>query len=118
MFPMMEDFPTTNPFVQLFLRGGNQVRVNATGFVPVSVSNPIMPYMMAAPGFGGSGDSELESFKDIPAVEGTFSIVTTGDILANNTDEGPSRASGRNRLTWTIDASSKAPPTALIAMPR
>ena len=118
MFPMMEDFPTTNPFVQLFLRDGNQVRVNALGFAPPSVNSPMASVMMSGPLFGSARSSEMEAFKEIPPVDGTFSIVTTGDILANNTDEGPVTQAGRKRLTWTIDGSSKAAPTALIELSR
>lgn len=118
MFPMMEDFPTTNPFVQLFLRDGDRVRVNALGFAPQSINNPMTSLMTLAGGFPGGRSNEMEALSDIPATQGTFTIVTTGDILANNTDEGPTNDGARKRLTWTIDASTKATPTALIKMPR
>lgn len=118
MFPMLEDFPTTNPFVQLFLREGDLVRVNAIGFAPRSVTSPMMPLMAAGGGFGGGRSDEFEALESIPPVEGTFTIITTGDIRANNTDEGPSMVDGRKRLTWTINSFTKATPTALIAMPR
>ena len=32
MFPTIEGFPATNPFVQMILRDGGQVRINAPGF--------------------------------------------------------------------------------------
>lgn len=118
MFPMMEDFPTTNPFVQMFLRDGGVVRINAPGFAPQSVSSPMMPFMAAASGMGGGGNDEFEAISSIPAIDGTFTIVTTGDIQANNTDEGPVVEGTRKRLTWAINARSKASPTALIGMPR
>jgi hypothetical protein len=118
MFPMMEDFPTINPFVQLFLRDGGVVRINAPGFAPQSVSNPMMPFMAAASGIGGGGRDEFAALSSIPPIDGTFTIITTGDIRANNTDEGPVVEGARKRLTWTINARSKAAPTALIAMPR
>ena len=116
MFPMMEDFPTSDPFVQLFLRDGNQVRVNALGFAPQSVRSPMTPLMGRS--IFGAGDKEMEALKEIPPVEGTFSIITTGTILANNTDEGPSSEGARKRLTWRINNSSKAAPTALIGLAR
>ena len=118
MFPMMEDFPTTNPFVQMFLRDGDKVRINALGFAPQSVSNPLIPLMMAAPGFGGSRNREMEALGDIPDVQGTFTIITTGTVLANNTDEGTQIEGDRQKLTWVIDSKSKGSPTALIGMPR
>ena len=119
MFPMMEDFPTTDPFVQLFLRDGDVVRINAPAFAPPSVKNPLSPMMAAGGIFGsGSGNGPEEVLKDIPVAEGTFTIVTTGDIRANNTDEGPVAEAGRQRLTWTINNRSTAAPTALIALRR
>lgn len=118
MFPMMEDFPTTNPFLQMFLRDGDVVRINAPGFAPQSVTSPVSPLLFGAPGFGRGSSDEFEALGDIPAVDGTFTIITTGNILANNTDEGPVTDAGSQRLTWTINGRSKTAPTALIAMPR
>lgn len=116
MFPMMEGFPTNAPFVQALVRNGNVVRINAPAFANPSNGNPMFMYLLGAPGFGSSSNRD-EFFKHVPAIDGTFTIITDGEIRANNTDEGPASKDGRQELTWTINARTTAAPTALIAMP-
>lgn len=116
VFPLIEGFPTTNPFVQVILRDGNAVRVNAPGFAAQGEGNPMGQVMggmagLAALGAGQSGENEMP---EIPQMEGSFTIVTNGRILANNTDEGPSASGNRARLEWRIDQRTQAAPTALI----
>lgn len=50
----------------------------------------------------------------LPKIDGSFSIVTDGAILANNTDEGPVAAEKGRALSWTINARTSAAPMALI----
>jgi hypothetical protein len=53
-----------------------------------------------------------------PIAEGTFTLRTEGQILANNTDEGPQAdpANGLTRLDWKVDVRTTAAPTALIKL--
>ena len=45
MFPVIEDVPMTNPFVQMILRDGETVRINAPGFSNSNESNPMSAMM-------------------------------------------------------------------------
>jgi len=129
MFPVIEGVPSTNPFVQVLLRDGDVVRVNAPGFSAQNDENP-MAAMMGGMGAlaglaavapenrateGGGADGSAPNF---PMLEGTFTIVTKGamTIRANNTDEGPMSTSDGEKLTWEISPGTKAAPTALIDM--
>lgn len=130
MFPVIEGFPTTNPFVQMILREGNVVRVNAPGFAANNDANPMsgmmagmggMAGMAGMAGMGamqamGSGEAEGESMTppDVPVIDGTFRIVTNGRILANNTDEGPIANGAGEVLEWTISPRTSQAPTALV----
>ena len=38
----------------------------------------------------------------LPEIDGTFRIVTDGQILANNTDEGPQAGAGGQVLEWRV----------------
>lgn len=121
MFPVIEDFPAANVFVQVILRDADVVRVNAPGFAAQDDSYP-----MAAIGGGMAGLAAMGAMKenggeegdmpDIPMMDGTFAIFTNGRILANNTDEGPAEASGRSRLEWKISQRTKSAPTALVKL--
>lgn len=128
MFPTIEGFPATNPFVQMILRDGGQVRINAPGFAAQSGDNPMSAMMggmgslagLAAMGAADEGENggEAPQIPGVPVLDGTFTIRTAPGmrILANNTDEGPEAAPGGGEmLRWTISPRTSAAPTALIA---
>ena len=128
LFPMIEGFPATNPFVQMILRDGGQVRINAPAFTVQNGDNPMAAMMggmgslaglaaMEAAGENGVKENE-EQIPGMPVLDGTFTIRTAPGmrILANNTDEGPEGASGGGEvLRWTISPRTAQAPTALIA---
>lgn len=128
-FPMIEGFPQINPFVQVYLRKGGQLRVNAPGFAAQNGDAGGLGAMMgmgslaglAALGAAGAGDDpEAVALKAIPQIDGTFTIrIAPGmRILANNTDEGPSAGTAGETLTWAITPRTSQGPTALIAAAR
>lgn len=118
MFPIIEGFPTSSPFVQAIVRDGGVVRINAPGFTPGAAGGQLLPMMMLGGSAFGNGASSQNDDLNLPEIEGTFSIVTSGEIRANNTDDGPVREPGHQRLVWNINKRTTAAPTALIAMPR
>lgn len=125
IFPIIEGIPLTNPFVEMVLRDGNVVRVNAPGFAAQNENNPMAGMLggtaamagLASIGSSGS-DNPMKGMPDVPVIEGTFSIVTDGTILANNTDEGPTETTDYQALTWEISPRTKDAPTALVDMSR
>lgn len=126
LFPQIEGFPVTNPFVQMVLRKGGQVRINAPGFATQSGDPSGMGSMLgmgslaglAAMGASGSdNDKDAAVLKAIPQIDGTFTIRAAPGmrILANNTDEGPVAGTAGETLTWKISPRTVQMPTALIA---
>ncbi len=123
MFPIIEGFPAANPFVQIILRDGDVVRVNAPGFSAGNESNPMAAMMggmggmagLSAMGQQGAGSGEMPN---TPVIEGTFTIVTNGVIRANNTDEGGVPTARGDELVWSISPRTQAAPTALIDLSR
>lgn len=123
MFPVLEGFPTTNPFVQIILRKDNVVRVNAPGFAAQNDSNPMGGMMAGMAGLGSMAALANDApnggeMPNLPTMEGTFTIVTNGVIKANNTDEGAVSDASGQRLVWNISPRTKAAPTALIDLSR
>jgi hypothetical protein len=128
MFPTIEGFPATNPFVQMILRDGGQVRINAPAFVFQNGDNPLGAMMggmgslaglaaMGAAEQGAEGGMTQDQIPGVPMLDGTFIIRTAPGmrILANNTDEGPSATTnGGEELRWTISPRTTQAPTALI----
>lgn len=116
VFPTIERMPTANAFVSVNLRDSDQVRVDAPGYGAQQEANPMFGgASLAAMAAMAEGDENNE-LPNIVSPEGTFTIVTDGRILANNTDEGPvAHASGQS-LAWEITPRTNQPPTALIAL--
>ena len=118
MFPVIEGFPAGAAFVEIILRDSNVVRVNAPGYSAQDQSNPMssmMGGMMGIAALGQLSDS-ADGMPDLPRMEGTFTIVTNGDIRANNTDEGASSSARGEVLSWNIDGGTQSAPTALIKL--
>jgi len=128
MFPMIEGFPTTNPFVQAYLRKGGQVRINAPGFAAQSTESGRLATVLGAGSFGGlaamgAAEEAREAGRDpgaipgVPQIEGTFTVRAAPGmrILANNTDEGPRAEAAGEALVWQINPRTAEAPTALIA---
>jgi len=66
-------------------------------------------------GMGMPGKSEAGSEADkMPKAEGLFAVVTDGELLANNTDEGPKADPAGRRLEWQVNAQTPATPSALV----
>jgi len=113
-FPTIERFPMANPFVQLTRRSDGSVRVDAPGYGAASGGgNPFAAMMggMMAGMDGAQADSPAP-----PMFEGTFALTTDGQILANNTDEGPRPDTAGQRLAWTVNPRAAAAPTALVRL--
>ena len=125
-YPVIEGFADNSTFVKTIIRKDGIVRVNAPGFGPPKESDMMGTMMggMAALGalamLGENGLSESAQSSapppGFPVVDGTFSIVTDGQILANNTDEGPATDGAMQRLNWDIDMRRKTAPTALVKL--
>jgi hypothetical protein len=129
MFPLIEGFPTTNPFVQVFQRKGGQVRINAPDFAAQNSDSAGLGMMLGGGSLAGlaamgateearkSGE-EPDAIPGIPAIDGTFTVRAAPGmrILANNTDEGPEATTvGGEALVWQINRRTTQAPTALIA---
>jgi hypothetical protein len=121
-FPTIERLPMVMPFVSVIRRADGSVRVDAPAF-STAAANPVMPGLGAMAGamsgLKGAGKAGAKPGIDGPPIaEGTFTLRTDGQILANNTDEGPQAetASGLTRLDWKVDVRTSAAPTALIKL--
>ncbi len=133
MFPVIEGFPTTNPFVQMIQRKGGQVRINAPGFAAQNGDSGMgglgaMMGMgsitglaaMGAAGKTGETGAQAEAIPEIPMIDGTFTVRAAPGmrILANNTDEGPVADANGEMLVWQISPRTTQAPTALITAAR
>lgn len=105
-FPSIERLPLVLPFVTVIRRKDGTVRIDAPAFAPGAGNAPLPGLIDAA------------SPRNAPVTpEGQFTLRTDGQVLANNTDEGPKAdAKDGQRLSWKIDARTAAAPTALVRL--
>lgn len=109
-FPTIEKFPMVTPFVTLIRRADGSVRVEAPAFTSGAANSPFMGMAAAAASEKGGRDGG----DGVPVLDGVFTLVTDGEILANNTDEGPQPSPQGRKLEWKVNARTSAAPTALV----
>ncbi len=117
VFPTLEGMLGATPFVSVNLREDGKVRVDAPGYFSRAKDNP----MFGSASIAKMALAEADASGEAPRIvrpEGTFTLVTSGRILANNTDEGPAPHAQGQALEWTIGPATHQPPTALIAFDR
>lgn len=107
VFPMMPDAEFMIPFVAIRRRNDGSVLVSAPAFT----------------GGSGLGDrlgraAAMSSKDNGPRsrAEGSFTVVTDGEILTNNSEDGPSRHPIGRQIRWDVTASTKKAPETLIRL--
>lgn len=114
VFPTIERMPQANAFVTLARRNDGTVRIDAPGFTAGMGGDPMRTMMgLAAMGDPEANDSEVPK---LPELAGTFSLTTDAEILANNTEDGPSAMTTGKQLKWTISVRTEQAPTALVKL--
>lgn len=115
VFPTFERFPLTNTFVVANLRQGRSVRIEAPGFAAEGGANPFQS-MVTGMAIAGATATSGETVPQFPEMDGTFRIVTDGQILANNTEEGPQSTPAGQVLEWRVNKRTETAPMALIQL--
>lgn len=110
-FPTIERFPAFGAFVQLALRNDGTVRVDAPGFGPAPGGSPWRSMMEL-----GAMDEGKTGRPQLPVMDGTFTLTTDGEVLANNTDDAPAPDPAGKRLVWQANPRSTAAPMAVIRL--
>ena len=112
-FPVIPRYALGNPMIHISRWDNGRVRIEAPSFH----NDPDMS-MAALMGAGGMMPGMGMKGKDVDPLEvkGTFTIRTDTNILANNSEEGPSDVGGLQVLTWDIGARTYGPPMALLKL--
>jgi len=109
-FPTVEKLPMVTPFVTMIRRADGGVRIDAPALTPAATANPIMGMAAAA----ADEQSEKAGGDGMPILDGVLTLTTDGEILANNTDEGPAAVPAGKTLRWKVNVRTKEAPTALV----
>ena len=126
-FPTIEKLPAVLPFLAINVRSDRSVRIsspsmdqantggaNAMGFGALGA---MAAAEQARKDSGEEGPAGADDFAaPFPALDGTFTLTTDADILANNTDDGPQADGTGKKLVWKLNVRNPVPPTALLQL--
>ncbi len=116
-FDQMFAFPTIPgatmqfPFVQIIRRSGGELEVLTPAMAgPGGLAGAMGPLPMG----GSSEKSKMEP------IDGIFTIVTDGDVLTNNTEDGLTISDSMKNMRWKVDGTSgpDGSPRAIIKLNR
>ena len=106
-FPLMPDSNLVVPFVALRRRSDGSVVVTAPGLTGGSGPFGARALAMGLP----DADKGPKS-----RAEGRFTIVTDGEILTNNSEDGPVAAPAGKRVHWDVGPGSQRVPEMLVRL--
>lgn len=109
IFPVFPQGDYLIPFVIARGQDKGAVRVRA----PALIGGGMKAMYAQARMMGAPADKDAPGS---PRTRGTFTLITDGEILTNNTDDGPAAVPGGRRLSWSIDPSSEKIPEALVRL--
>lgn len=96
LWPYNLDAEVIFPFVVIEMRGKDQVRIKAPAFGDDD-----------SPAKGKGDDSKAK-------LDGTFTLVTDGELVSQNNENGATTAGGRKTVTWKATPLSKDAPMAVV----
>jgi hypothetical protein len=107
LFPALPDNDLIVPFVAIRRRADGSVLVTAPAFT--GGAGPLASRMAAMGGDAAKGGP-------VSHAEGRFTIVTDGEILTNNSEDGPAPHPIGRQVHWDVVAASSKIPEALIRL--
>jgi hypothetical protein len=107
-FPIMPQADFIIPFVTLRRRADGSVMVTAPALTGGSGPFSARAKMLGLPDKGNDGP--------VSRAEGRFTIVTDGEILTNNSEDGPAAAPGGRAVHWDVGPGSDKVPEMLVRL--
>jgi len=107
-FPMMPDSDMLIPFIMLRRRADGSIMVTAPALTGGKGPFGARAKMMGLPGKGNDGPPSR--------AEGRFTVSTDGEILTNNSEDGPVAAQGRRRVHWDVGPGNEKVPEMLVRL--
>jgi len=106
-FPMMPDADFIIPFITIKKRNDGAVLVTAPAFTGASGPFGARAKMMGLPDKGDGPTSRAE---------GRFTILTDGEILTNNSEDGPAAHATGRQVVWEVGSASAKVPEMLVRL--
>lgn len=107
-FPLMPDTDVLIPFITIRPRTDGSVKVSAPALVGGAGVFSARAKAMGLPDKGGDGPASR--------AEGRFTVTTDGEILTNNSEDGPAAVQGRRQLHWDVGPGSQKVPEMMVKL--
>ena len=107
-FPLMPDTDLMIPFITIRPRTDGSVKVSAPALVGGAGVFSARAKAMGLPDKGSGGPASR--------AEGRFTITTDGEILTNNSEDGPVAGQGRRAVHWDVGAGSQRVPEMMVKL--
>jgi hypothetical protein len=107
-FPLMPESDLMIPFITIRPRTDGSVKISAPAFTGGKGVFGARAKMMGLPDKGNDGP--------VSRAEGRFTVTTDGEILTNNSEDGPVAAQGRRQLHWDVGPGSDKVPETLVRL--
>jgi len=107
-FPMMPDSDMLIPFIMLRRRADGSILVTAPALTGGKGPFGARAKMMGLSDKGNDGPPSR--------AEGRFTIITDGEILTNNSEDGPVTAQGRRQVHWDVGPGNEKVPEMLVRL--
>lgn len=108
IFPALPDNDLLLPFIAIRRRADGSVLVTAPALT--GGAGPLMERMAAA---GAAGNTKTDM---VSHAQGRFTVTTDGEILTNNSEDGPSPSPIGRQLHWDVGPASNKIPETLIRL--
>ena len=126
-FPTIEKLPAILAFLAINVRGDRSVRMSSplmdqtNGAGANAMGLGALGAMVTADKAAKNAGSDEAPAADrtippFPTMDGTFTLTTDAEVLANNTDDGPQADGTGKRLVWKLNVRNATPPTALLKL--
>jgi hypothetical protein len=107
-FPLMPDSDMVLPFVTIRRRNDGAVLVTAPAFTGGSGPFGVRAKAMGLPDKGDNGPPSR--------AEGRFTIITDGEVLTNNSEDGPAPHAAGRQVHWDVGTASAKIPEMLVRL--
>ncbi len=108
VFPLMPDSDLLIPFITIRPRADGTVKVSAPALVGGAGTFAARAKALGLEGKGQDGPPSR--------AEGRFTVTTDGELLTNNSEEGPVASPGGSQLYWDVGPSSRKIPELLVRL--
>jgi hypothetical protein len=113
-FPILPEGNVIFPFITVRKREGGKVYVQAPSFTGGGLAG-LADRMKSVGGMAGLGSKGPGAGS---RTKGTFTLTTNGELLTNNSEDGPVADAAGRKVVWEVGAGSERVPEALVQLGR